>query len=107
MDVLAGSREIMYMDHSHHHSMEAVGQSHDRHVGHSPAMFRQKFWLSLVFTIPTILYSQIIQGWLGFSMPEFLGYEYIPAIFGSVLFFYSGTVFIKGGIAEINRVSRE
>jgi Cu2+-exporting ATPase len=59
--------------------MDHMGQQHnehsehDKHAGHSPEMFRQKFWLSLVFTIPTILYSQTMQHWLHFSMPNFFG----------------------------------
>lgn len=52
-------------------------------------------------TIPTLLYSETIQNWLRFSTPKFFGSEYIPAIFGTILFFYAGTVFIKGAIAEI------
>jgi Cu2+-exporting ATPase len=75
--------------------------NHDKHAGHSPEMFRDKFWLSLVFTIPTLLYSEVIQHWLHFSMPTFTGSKYIPLIFGTILFFYSGTVFLKSAVAEL------
>lgn len=75
--------------------------SHDKHAGHSPEMFRSKFWLSLVLTIPTLLYSEMVQNWLHFSMPVFFGSKYVPFVFGTVLFFYSGTVFIKGALAEL------
>ncbi len=64
-------------------------------------MFRDKFWWSLILTLPVLVYSDSIQNWLHFSMPKFFGSEYIPAIFGTILFFYSGTVFIKGAIAEL------
>ena len=37
------------------HDMHAAG--HDRHDGHSVAMFRDKFWLSLALTIPVVLLS--------------------------------------------------
>ncbi len=74
---------------------------HDKHQGHSPEMFREKFWWSLVWTIPTLLYSEAIQTWLHFTMPKFSGSEYVPLIFGTILFFYSGTVFIKGALAEL------
>ncbi len=91
------------MDHKRHTHQEAMGiaPSNDKHEGHSPEMFKQKFWLSLVFTVPTILYSAMVQEWLHFSMPAFLGSQYVPMIFGTILFFYSGTVFIKGAIAEL------
>ncbi len=88
------------MDHSHHNH-NPKEHSHDKHEGHSPQMFRDKFWYSLLLTIPTLLYSEMVQGWLNFSMPQFPGSNYIPLIFGSVLFFYSGIIFIKGAIAEL------
>ena len=31
--------------------------AHDRHAGHSVAMFRDKFWLSLALTIPVVTLS--------------------------------------------------
>ncbi len=90
------------MNHDHHHNHNAHNLTrHNKHEGHSPEMFRQKFWLSLALTFPTLLYSEMIQQWLHFAMPKFPGSEYIPAIFGSVLFFYSGMVFIKGAVAEL------
>ncbi len=36
-------------------------------------MFRNRFWVSLVLTIPVLLFSPMIQEWFGFSMPEFTG----------------------------------
>ncbi len=85
------------MEHNHHHNHN----NHDKHEGHSPQMFRDKFWYSLLLTIPTLLYSEMVQNWLHFSMPVFSGSQYIPLVFGTLLFFYSGIVFIKGAIAEI------
>ena len=82
------------------HQGEGI-RGHDKHAGHSPEMFRDKFWLSLVLTIPTLLYSEMIQGWLGFSAPKFPGSEYVPLIFGTALFLYSGLVFIKSAAAEL------
>ncbi len=86
--------------HPHHHQHQTE-QSSDKHEGHSAQMFRDKFWWSLVLTIPTVLYSEMVQDWLNFSMPKFPGSDYVPFIFGTALFFYSGMVFIKGAVAEI------
>lgn len=80
--------------HGHHHD------GHDKHAGHSPNMFRQKFWLSLLFTVPTLLFSHTVQGWLGFEF-MFPGSEYIPALFGIIIFFYGGLVFLKGAKVEL------
>src|SRR3989442_232847 len=68
------------------HDVSAAG--HDRHAGHSVAMFRDKFWLSLALTIPVVLLSHDIQLWFGYSIPKFPGIEYAPAIIGTVIFFY-------------------
>ena len=32
------------------HEMSSTHAGHDRHAGHSVAMFRDKFWLSLTLT---------------------------------------------------------
>jgi P-type Cu2+ transporter len=74
---------------------------HDKHEGHSPGMFKQKFWLTLAFTIPVLLYSGTIQELLSFSMPAFPGSEWLPAILGTVIFFYGGLVFLKGAKNEL------
>ncbi|MBA4170008.1 MAG: heavy metal translocating P-type ATPase, partial [Chloroflexi bacterium] len=64
-------------------------------------MFRDKFWLSLALTIPVVLLSHDIQEWVGFSIPMFPGIEYIPAILGTIIFFYGGLVFLRGAVGEL------
>jgi P-type Cu2+ transporter len=76
-------------------------QDHDQHAGHSVEMFRDKFWWSVVLTVPTVVWSPMIQQWLGFHAPSFSGSRYIPAIFGTILFFYGGMVFLQGAVREI------
>jgi P-type Cu2+ transporter len=46
-----------------------VTPGHDRHAGHSVAMFRDKFWLSLLLTIPVVVWSHDIQMLLGYQAP--------------------------------------
>jgi P-type Cu2+ transporter len=75
--------------------------SHDRHVGHSVAMFREKFWLSFVLTIPTVVWSSDVQHWFGYTAPSFPGSTLIAPVFGTIIFFYGGTVFIRGARGEI------
>lgn len=84
----------------HVHSQEH-DHDHDKHAGHDPAMFKRKFWISLLLTIPTVLYSHTIQELLNFTMPKFTGSEWIPALFGIILFFYGGLVFLKSAKAEL------
>lgn len=64
-------------------------------------MFKKKFLLTLLLTIPVVLYSHTIQELLRFSMPTFAGSSWIPTILGVIIFFYGGLVFLKGAKAEI------
>ena len=74
---------------------------HDKHAGHSVEMFRSRFWVSLVLSIPIVLYSPMVQEWLRFSMPTFPGSELIPPVLGTIVFLYGGSVFLKGGWDEL------
>ena len=75
--------------------------AHDRHAGHSVAMFRDRFWITLLLSIPTLLWSGMVQHMIGFSAPTFPGSEYVPALFGTAVYFYGGLVFVKGGLQEL------
>ena len=98
------SNHVDHMDHTghdHHAGHEGAG-GHGAHVDHSghEQMFRKKFWVSLLLAIPVLLYSQSIQKWLGFSMPEFLGSNWIVPVFSLIAFLYGGIPFIKMAIPE-------
>ena len=75
--------------------------THDRHAGHSVAMFRDKFWLSFALTIPVVAWSTDVQHWLGYTAPFFPGSKFIPPILGTVVFVYGGLVFIRGAWGEL------
>jgi Cu2+-exporting ATPase len=64
-------------------------------------MFRDRFWLSLLLTIPVVAWSHDPQMWLGYTAPSFPGSDLIPAVLGSVVFVYGGTVFLRGAIGEL------
>jgi len=81
------------------HGIHPAG--HDRHEGHSVAMFRDKFWLSLALTVPTVLLSAEVAGWLGYMIPPIPGVEYVPAILGTAIFAYGGLVFLRGARGEL------
>src|SRR5882762_983844 len=83
------------------HTMSDPHGTHDRHAGHSVAMFRDKFWLSLALTIPVVFWSTDVQRWLGYTAPSFPGSKFIPAILGTVVFVYGGLVFIRGAWGEL------
>ncbi|MGI8928526.1 MAG: HAD-IC family P-type ATPase, partial [Candidatus Limnocylindrales bacterium] len=97
----AGMTDPAPMAGGHDSHTSGQGAAHDRHAGHSVAMFRDKFWLSLVLTIPVVLLSMDVQMWFSYSVPTFAGSQYLPAILGTIVFLYGGLVFIRGAMTEL------
>jgi len=101
------------MEHMHHGSHAAPAHPHeghgstaphaaqDRHAGHSVAMFRDKFWLTLAFTVPVVVWSADVQHWLHYTALSFPGSNLIPALFGTLVFVYGGLVFLRGALREL------
>ncbi|HEY0995698.1 MAG TPA: copper-translocating P-type ATPase [Gemmatimonadaceae bacterium] len=78
---------------------------HDKHAGHSVEMFRSKFWWTLALTVPTLVWTPMIQDWFGYRASAFPGSRYVPALFGTLVFLYGGIVFLRGAGGEL-RVRR-
>jgi Cu2+-exporting ATPase len=78
-----------------------MAMGHDSHAGHSVAIFRDKFWLTLALTIPVIVWSRDPQDWLRYQAPTFSNSDLIPAILGTITFLYGGLVFIRGAQGEL------
>ncbi len=76
-------------------------QNNGKHAGHSTTMFFKKFWVSLILTIPVVLYADIVEKILKWSPPDFSGSEYLALALGSIVFFYGGWVFLAGAWREI------
>lgn len=83
------------------HDRHAATEGHDKHAGHSVAMFRDKFLVSLALTVPTLIWGHMLQGALGYQAPTFAGSHHIAALFGTAVFLYGGTPFLKGALQEI------
>jgi Cu2+-exporting ATPase len=64
-------------------------------------MFRRKFWVSLLLSIPVLVYSEMIQMWLGYTAPAFPGSEWIGPLFAVIVFFYGGWPFIQMAVPEV------
>lgn len=95
------------MEHAHHDHHAHIDHNehahagHDKHEGHSPGMFKQKFWLTLALTVPVLLYSETIQTLLNFLVPSFTGSQWLPPVLGTIIFLYGGLVFLKGAKSEL------
>ena len=88
------------MQHDQVHA-PAAPAGHDRHAGHSVAMFRDRFWLSFALTIPVLIWSMDLQEWLGYMAPAFPGSEFMGAVLGTAVFLYGGPVFLRGARDEL------
>ena len=64
-------------------------------------MFRRRFWVSLILTVPTLVFSTGLQGILHLDGPRFAGSEWIPAVFGLAIFIYGGRTFLVDGWWEL------
>ena len=53
--------------------------AHDKHAGHSVAMFRDKFWISVLLTVPTLIWGEMLPGLLHYTPPMLSGSAWIPA----------------------------
>ncbi len=82
------------------HDEHAAHGGHDKHEGHSVAMFRDRFWLSLAMTVPVIFFSEMIQEWFGYTAPDFPGSDWIAPVLGTAIFVYGGKPFLVGAVRE-------
>jgi P-type Cu2+ transporter len=93
--------------HASHASHAAGGMvahghaAHDKHAGHSVAMFRDKFWLSLALTVPILIWGHMLPAALGVHAPAFPGSRYIAPVLGTAVFLYGGWPFVQGAAREI------
>jgi Cu2+-exporting ATPase len=69
------------------------------HSGHE-AMFKRKFFVCLLLSLPVLYYSEMLQTWLGFSAVEFPGSEVIAPVLGVAVFAYGGVPFLRMGAVE-------
>jgi Cu2+-exporting ATPase len=76
------------------------GGAHTDHSGHEQ-MFRQKFWVSLLLSIPVLVFSPAIQGFLGYSLPDFPGSRWITPVFSVIVFVYGGLPFLQMALPEL------
>lgn len=85
------------------HAAHASPERHEAHIDHSghEQLFRQRFWMSLVLSIPVLAFSPAIQGWLHFSIPAFLGSTFIEPFFAVVVFLIGGIPFLNMALPEL------
>src|SRR5690625_3772454 len=64
-------------------------------------MFKNRFLLSILLSIPVIVFSSMFASFLGYTLPEFSGSTWIAPLLGTVIFLYAGSSFLQGRLSEI------
>jgi Cu2+-exporting ATPase len=99
------SDQLSPNEHRQHAEPDEHG-GHGGHAGHGghgdhAAQFRDRFWLSLILSVPVVVYSEMVQEWLGFTPPQFPGSQWVAPVLGTIVFLYGGRPFLEGGVAEL------
>jgi len=89
--------------HVGHDAREPLPGEHARHMDHTghELKFRNRFWISLLLSVPVLLYSPMLQTWLGIRMPAFAGSQWISPIFAVLVFIYGGLPFLQMAVPEL------
>lgn len=108
----SGAHQAAEADHTQHtdhggHEGHSHGDHHGHEHGHGhghgdhAAMFRSRFWWSLLLSVPVVIFSPMVAELLGYGVPEFNGSAWIPPVLGTIIFIYGGTPFLQGGWSEL------
>jgi len=99
-----GTMEHQHHRGSHHEAQETntMGHAHDKHGGHTPAMFKTRFFVCLLLTLPVLYFTHEVQLLLGYRAVSFPGAEWVAALLSAVIYFYGGGVFLAGARHELN-----
>jgi len=87
--------------HAHPSGEHASHTGHDKHAGHTPEMFRDRFFVSLLLPLPILYFSEQLQAWFGYRAAQFPGSAWVNPVLGTILYFYGGLVFLKGALREL------
>jgi P-type Cu2+ transporter len=87
-------------DPAQHSSHEHAG--HDKHAGHSPAMFQRRFFICLVLTMPVLYLSPMFQMWFNYQAIQFAGVAWVTPILATIIYWYGGWVFLHGAWSELH-----
>lgn len=93
-----------HSEHHNHHEHHGHGGhgGHDKHAGHSPEIFKRRFFICLILTLPVLYFSTQLQTWLGYQAITFPGSNWVNPILGIIIYFYGGWVFLRGAWRELH-----
>jgi Cu2+-exporting ATPase len=85
----------------HGPSDEGQGRAHHGHGSHGDhaAQFKDRFWWSVVLSVPVVAFSHMFAQLLGYAIPA--GTGWVAPVFGTIVFLYGGWPFLTGAVAEV------
>ncbi|MFU8867961.1 heavy metal translocating P-type ATPase [Natronococcus sp.] len=97
-----GERRDDHADHDAGERDHADEHDHADHVDHSDheEMFKKRFFVSLVLSLPVLYYSPMLQDWFGYTAVTFPGSEFVGPVLGVAVFAYGGVPFLRMGAVE-------
>jgi Cu2+-exporting ATPase len=84
----------------HDSERDHSGGEQTDHSGHE-TLFRRRFWVSLVLSVPVLIYSPFIQGVFGYSAPPFPGSGFVTPVLAVIVFAYGGVPFLRMARTEL------
>jgi Cu2+-exporting ATPase len=82
-------------------NMQGMKHGSSGHMMHT-GMFKRRFFVCLIFTIPVLLLSQTIQTWLHFTIT--IPYrDYVLLMLAAIIYVYGGWPFLKGLMEELRK----
>ncbi len=97
-----------HRDHEGHggHGGDGGHEGHGDHHAHMVEEFRRRFWISLALTVPILLLSPLIQGWLGIeeALAGIPGQRPASFLLSTAVFFYGGWPFLTGLVDELSEL---
>jgi len=93
------------MDHSkmdHDHGAIPMGMAGHDHHRMMIEDFKKRFWISLIITIPILVFSPMIQQFFNYQL-LLPGNKYILLALSSIIYFWGGWPFLKGFFGEIKK----
>lgn len=83
------------------HGQQPNHAGHDKHAGHTPGIFKRRFFICFLLTLPVLYFAPMFQVWFNYQAIQFSGANWVIPIFSTIIYFYGGWVFLKGAYYEL------
>ncbi|MCU1360807.1 MAG: heavy metal translocating P-type ATPase [Ilumatobacteraceae bacterium] len=80
------------------HGEHSMHGGHDKHAGHDPELFRHRFWLTLLVSVPVVATSGMIMDWFGYHLSNV---AWVGPVLGTFIYVWGGWPFLKSAVAEV------